>query len=482
MLTRGTKILVESENETLAVIAQDLTEKLNKATGFGFTWDVSSVRQAPQGTIFLTTQIEENVSDAVERYTLEVLPRAVTVSAATPSGVLDGVQTLRQLFPPEIESDKPVDNIPGWTLPAVRIVDEPRFAWRGLLLDSCRHFLSKDFILRIIDLLAFYKMNVFHWHLTEDQGWRIEIKKYPKLTEIGAYRMDENRARYGGFYTQDDIREVVAHASARGITVIPEIEMPGHSVAALASYPKLSCAGSAIPVAAKWGIFEDVFCAGNDRTFEFIGNVLNEVVDLFPGEYIHVGGDECPRTRWEACSLCKNRMEQEGLKNSDELYHYFVNRVARMLEARGRRMIGWDEVLFPGLTQTAAVQAWRGMDKVASAARTGHDVIASPTSHAYFNYGSNEINLAKVYEFDPVPVDLPSTALDRVLGGECALWTERIQRNLVDKMLLPRLVAFAERLWSMPESASFEDFHRRLQHHYELLERMGFEYGPESES
>lgn len=482
VLYSNTRILVEPENEALAAIAKELTDKLSAATGFKLMWDTSSVESAPRGSIFLTTRVDAGQSSNAERYELEVLPHSITVSAANAVGIHRGLQTLRQLFPPEIESAKPVSDPPDWKAPAVRIVDEPRFQWRGLLLDCCRRFMSKDFILRVIDLLAYHKMNRFHWHLTDDQGWRIEIKSYPKLTEIGAYRTGGNGARYGGYYTQDDIREVVAYAAARGITVVPEIEMPGHSVAAIASYPKLSCTGRTISVASEWGIFDDVLCAGSDDTYEFIGEVLAEVTELFPGKYVHIGGEECPRTRWDACPRCRRRIENEGLKDSDALLEYFVNRVARILGKRDRRLIGWDEVLTTGLVSSAAVQAWHGIGRVAPAARMGHDVIVSPYSHSYLDHDSRDVDLGKVYDFDPVPADLPAGALPRVLGGECTLWTQHVPRSDVDATLFPRLVAFAERMWSSTGQSTFEDFHRRLLTHYQRLERLGVEYGSDTAS
>lgn len=477
ILTAGTKILVEPDNEPLTALARAFAQQLQGATGYELTWDTTSIEHAPKGTIFVKTTVDNQDPAAGERYTLEVLPRAVTISASTPAGVSFGLQTLRQLFTPEIESRKPVENVTSWTLPAVRIVDEPRYRWRGLMLDTCRHFLGKDFILGIIDLLAFHKLNVLHWHLTDDQGWRIEIKKYPKLTETGAFRVDDRGARYGGYYTQESVREVVSYAADRGITVVPGIEMPGHSVAALASYPKLSCTGNALPVATRWGVFEDIICAGSEYTYEFIGNVLAEVAGLFPGEYVHVGGDHCPLTRWEECRLCRERIESDGLDGTRGLSTYFLNQVASMLETHGRRLIGWDDALRPGITQSAVFHALRGADEAAAAARTGHDVVVSPSNCTCLDKDMDEIDLATVYRFDPVPNGLPAGATKHILGGECILWTEHVSRNLVHKKLFPRLAAFAEVMWSAQESTSFEDFQRRLLSYYERLDRLGIEHG-----
>lgn len=478
-LTNSTKILTEPENEALADIGKRLADKLNASTGFQIVSDTSSQPEAPKGTIFITTKSEKAIGGK-EGYTLEVLPKAITINATTAAGVSHAVQTLRQLFPPEIESARPVDRSVPWTAPAVRVEDKPRFVWRGLLFDSCRHFSGKDFIFKTLDLLAYHKLNRFHWHLTDDQGWRIEIERYPRLTEIGAYRANSDGRRYGGYYTKDDVREVVAYAADRGILIVPEIEMPGHCVAALASYPDLSCTGRSIPVASEWGVFEDVFCAGNDRVFEFLGAVLAEVAELFPGPYIHIGGDEVPRNRWKECALCRTRIEDEDLKSVDNLHCYFVNRVEQILATLDRRPIGWDEILCDDLPPAAMVQAWRGMDRAAKSARLGHPTIVSPTSHVYFDYGLDKINLAKVYEFDPIPKKLPPMATSRILGGECAMWTEHAPGDRIESKLYPRIVALAERLWSPSGKLSYEDFHRRLQTHYHRLELLGVEYGSES--
>jgi hexosaminidase len=477
-LTPSTKILTEPENEVLARIGANLAQKLNTATGFELVSDTSSQPEAPKGTIFLTTKGKYKGNND-EGYTIEVLPRAVTVEASAPTGIAHAVQTLRQLFPPEIESKKAVNRDFPWTVPAVSIEDEPRFFWRGLLMDCCRHFVSKEYIHKTLDLLAYHKINRFHWHLTEDQGWRLEIDKYPRLTEIGAYRTDSNGRRYGGFYTKDDVRSVVQHAQERGIMVVPEIEMPGHCIAALAAYPELSCTGKSIPVATEWGIFNDIFCAGNDRVFEFLEDVLTEVAELFPAPYVHVGGDEVPPTRWRTCRRCLNRVEDEGLTGPDDLLCYFINRVEKILATLGKRPIGWDEVLCGALAPTTTVQVWRGMEHAATAARLGYDTIASPTTHVYFDYPLDRIDLERAYEFDPMPKAIPRVARNRIIGGECTMWTEHSPRGQLESKLYPRIIAFAERLWS-PGKITFDDFHRRLQTHYQRLEFLGVEYGPES--
>jgi hexosaminidase len=474
LLTPRTRILTEPENEALSDIGARLADKLNRTTGFKIVSDTSSQTQTPDGSIFLTTRTDE-VFESPEEYTLEVLPRGVTILASTAHGISHAVQTLRQLLPPGIEGDRPVDRPELWTIPAVRIHDAPRFEWRGMLLDSCRHFAGKHFVLKTLDLLAYHKLNRFHWHLTDDQGWRIEIRSRPRLTEIGAYRTDRNGRRYGGFYTRDDVREIVKYASDRGIVVIPEIDMPGHSVAALASYPDLSCTGKSIPVATEWGIFDDIMCAGSERVFEFVSDVLTEVADLFPGPWVHVGGDEVPVTQWETCTRCRERMDNESLE-VDDLRCYFFNRVARILESLGRQPIGWDEVLCDDLTPSAILQVWRKRYHAATAARLGHKVVVSPTSHVYFDYDTDKTDLAKVYSFDPVPDGLPPAATRRILGSECAMWTEHAPRDRIESMLYPRIVAFAERLWSPARRADFNDFRRRLDVHEKRLELMGVDF------
>ncbi len=478
VLASGTRILTEPGNEALAATGSRLAARLNTATGFELVSDTSSQPEAPKGTIFLTTRRDKQFGGE-EGYTIEALPRAITVEAATPAGIAHAVQTLRQLLPPEIESDRPVDLGTPWTIPAVRIKDAPRFVWRGMLMDSCRHFVGKDFLYKTLDLLAYHKINRFHWHLTEDQGWRIEIYKYPKLTEIGAYRTDKDGRRYGGFYTKEDVKSVVRYAAERGIMVVPEIEMPGHCVAALAAYPELSCTGETIPVATRWGVFDDIYCAGSDRVFEYLEDVLTEVVELFPAPYVHIGGDEVPPTRWRECARCRARVEQEGLGGAGDLLCYFINRVEKILAALGKKPIGWDEIVCDELSESATVQVWRGMEHAATAARLGHNVIVSPTTNAYFDYPLEKIDLERAYEFEPMPVIIPRRARDRIIGGECMMWTEHAPRDVIESKLYPRMAAFAERLWS-PDKIRYDDFHRRLQTHYKRLDLLNVDYGPES--
>jgi len=405
-----------------------------------------------------------------EEYIMEINEDTLAVFATTSEGMLRGVQTLRQLFPLQKKTAY---------IPALFIHDYPRFPWRGMLLDCSRHFMEKDFVKRYIDLLALHKMNVFHWHLTEDQGWRIEIEQYPKLTEIGAWRTQKDGSIYGGFYTKEDIREIVAYAEERHITIVPEIELPGHSLAALASYPQLSCTGGPFEVENDWGVFKDIYCAGNDSVFNFLENVFDEVLDMFPSKYIHIGGDEAPKYRWDNCNKCKVRMSNEGLHDSHELQSYFIKRIEQYLNSKGRQIIGWDEILEGGLAPSATVQSWRGMDGGIAAAKSGHYAIMSPTSHAYFDYDLDAIDLQTVYSFEPVPSVLSEEESQYILGGECNMWTEKAPQEVIDSKVFPRLLAMSEVLWSA-DSKDYPNFYKKVQKHYKILDAFGVYYGYES--
>ncbi|MFZ4400271.1 MAG: family 20 glycosylhydrolase [Bacteroidales bacterium] len=406
-----------------------------------------------------------------EGYQLSVTPKNIHISAYNKAGLFYALQSLLQIIHLETKTSKDIK------IPCVEITDIPKFQWRGMLLDCGRHFMDKAFVKRYIDLLAYYKMNRLHWHLTEDQGWRIEIKKYPKLTEIGAWRTEADGSRYGGFYTQEDIREIVKYANDRYITVVPEIEMPGHSVAAIASYPFLSCTGLPLNVETQWGVFKDIYCAGNDSTFTFLKDVLTEVMGLFPSKYIHIGGDEAPKFRWEQCPKCQNRMKAENLIGEHKLQTWFIEQIDEFLNQNGRKLIGWDEILEGGLSKGATVQSWRGMEGAIEAARSGHDAIVSPTSHAYFDYEISNINLEKVYNFDPIPIELTKDESSHILGGECNLWTERAPQEKVDEKMFPRMLAMSEILWNYPKNKDFEAFRKRVQLQYPVLNTMGVTYG-----
>jgi len=397
-----------------------------------------------------------------EGYRLSVLPARVEIVAPKAAGVFYGIQTLLQMLPPQVFSHEKLSG-QRWQVPCAEIEDKPRYSWRGSLLDCCRHFYTVDFIKKYIDLLAMHKMNVLHWHLTEDQGWRLEIKKYPRLTEFGAWRESSGGGKYGGFYTQKEVKDIVKYASNRHVTVVPEIELPGHAVAAIASYPELSCTGGPFKVQTAWGVFPDVYCAGNDKTFAFLEDVLSEVMKLFPSKYIHIGGDECPKDRWKTCPKCQARIKAEGLKDEFELQSYFIRRIETFLNKNGKTLIGWDEILEGGLAPNAAVQSWRGFDGGIVAAREGHDVIMSPYSHCYLDYPYSSINTEKAYSFEPTPEALVGKRAERILGLEGNLWSEHTPTYRdVERQVFPRLCALAEVAWTPTELRDWDGFQPRL--------------------
>ena len=408
-----------------------------------------------------------------EEYFLKILENQIIIEASSPNGIMHGIQSLRQIVPiNENISSKKI------SINCLEIHDFPRFKWRGLLLDCCRHFMQKDFVKRYIDLLAFHKMNILHWHLTEDQGWRIEIEKYPKLTEIGAWRENKDGEKYGGFYTKKDIREIVLYAENRGIEIIPEIELPGHSVAAIASYPHLSCTGDSIKVETDWGVFKDIYCAGNDSVFTFLEDVLEEVIELFPSKYIHIGGDEAPKYHWENCSKCQKRIINNNLKGEHELQSYFIKRISDFLKTKNKVLIGWDEIIEGGIPENAIIQSWRGMEGGIVAAKNQNQAIMSPTSHCYFDYDLDAINLEKVYSFEPIPKELSQSESKFIIGGECNMWSERAPQELIDSKVFPRILAMSEVLWSEKEK-DYTEFSNRVEKHYPKLDKLGVNYGYE---
>ncbi len=481
-----TSIVLDSASADTREVGEFLAAKLRRTTGYPLDVEAATGK-IPTGAILLRTA--DGLSAlGNEGYRLSSSKKEVKIESGSPAGIFYGVQTLLQLLPPEIESGSAAEGV-VWSVPSVKIEDRPRFVWRGVHLDVGRHFLPKEFVKRYIDLLAMYKMNMFHWHLTEDQGWRIEIKKYPRLTEIGAWRREsmDDGIPHGGFYTQDEIREVVAYAKKHFITVVPEIEMPGHCQAALAAYPELSCSGGPFKVGTEWGIIYDVFCPGNEKTFEFLQDVLTEVIDLFPGRFVHIGGDEAPKRRWQNCSRCQERIKGEGLKNEDELQSYFIKRIENFLSGKGKSLIGWDEILEGGLAPNATVMSWRGTAGGIEAARSGHDVVMSPTSHCYFDYYQGLFDepwaiggflpIEKVYSYEPVPEELTPEQAGRVLGAQANLWTEYIVAPpQAEYMLMPRLLALSEVVWSDKSLRSYADFSRRLVPHYDRLAASGVNF------
>ena len=458
-LTARTRITIA--DETMRPIAEYLASHLEPATGF----HLPIVMEKPAAGDIQLTNLYADANLGDEGYAINCGKPGVAISAPKLAGLFYGVQTLRQLLPPQIESRNKVADV-KWTAPCVEIRDWPRFKYRGFMLDSCRHMQSIDTIKRQIDLMALYKLNRFHWHLTEDQGWRIEIKKYPKLTEIGAYRSETmgDGKRYGGFYTQDQIRDIVQYAADRYITIIPEIDMPGHMCAALASYPNLGCTGGPYAVRTKWGIEHDVLCMGNPETFEFVKGVLDEVCDLFPSDVIHIGGDECPRDRWKDCEKCQAKMKELGLKDEDGLQNYFTHWVAQYLETKKRRLQGWNEIMKGGdLPQTSIVHVWNNDNDAAIAAKSGRDVVYSRTSFLYFDYPWERVPMAKVYACDPVPADLSGDEAKHILGLQANLWTEhRPTDKSCDEFTWPRLAAMAEVAWSSAEKRDYAEFLSRM--------------------
>ena len=420
-----------------------------------------------------------------EGYNLKIRKNRIDVEAGSAAGFFYAMQTLRQMLPPEIEKNKTSPDV-VWAVSCVDIEDAPRYPYRGLLLDVCRHFSDVTAVKRYIDQLAFHKINTFHWHLTDDQGWRIHIDKYPKLSEISAWRdrtligpyvateRKYKQERYGGFYTKEQVKEVVEHAKKRFVTVIPEIEMPGHAVAALAAYPELSCSGGPFEVEGLWGVFNDVYCP-KETTFEFLENVLSEVIDMFPGQYIHIGGDECPKVRWERCHHCQTKIKELGLKDEHGLQSYFVTRIEKFVNTKGKRIIGWDEILEGGLAPDATVMSWRRTEGGIAAAKQGHDVIMTPTAFCYFDFYQSEnkeaeplaiggyLPLEKVYDFDPTPEALTSAQAKHILGGQANLWTEYIPSEMhAQYMLFPRLAALSEAVWTPKNNKNYADFKSRL--------------------
>jgi len=469
LLSSGTKLYFPAEVFNISKYLKDI---IFTETGIPVNKETALKNTKNSNGIYLT--IVKDMGE--EAYKLTVTKSQVLISASTEHGLFNGVQTLRQMYLKNLNSPK----ANTLKINCAEINDSPRFAWRGLNLDCCRHFMTKDFVKRYIDLLALHKMNILHWHLTDDQGWRIEIKKYPELTNIGAWRKDKDGNKYGGFYTQEDIKEVVAYAKSRFITVVPEIEMPGHAQASLASYPQHSCAGGPFEVGTQWGVMKDIYCAGNDNTFTFIEDVLKEVIELFPGQYIHIGGDEAPKDRWKECPKCQARIKTEGLKNEHELQSYFIKRIGKFLTANNKKFIGWDEILEGGLAPNATVQSWRGVDGAVAAAKSGHNAIVSPHEFTYFDLSLVETDLKKAYSFEPVPAGLTEAESKFIIGGEANMWTERAPQETIDSKLFPRILALAECVWSDKSIKNYDDFISRVQKYYSVLDKLNVTYGPES--
>lgn len=478
-LTPATKILINEPTDELKKLGELVASSIHNLPGGKSLATAKMNSTIPNSFILL--QIKKDFFTP-EAYSLEIKPNKITLTAGSGAGIFYAIQSLIQMMPIEPKQK-------NFSIPCALIEDSPRFKWRGVHLDVCRHLFPVAFIKKYIDVLAMYKMNTFHWHLTDDQGWRIEIKKYPKLTEIGSMRKETmgDGKPYGGFYTQDEIREVVAYAKEHFITVVPEIEMPGHALAAITAYPEFSCTGGPFEVGTKWGVYDDVFCAGNDKVFDFLEDVLTEVMNLFPSEYIHIGGDECPKERWKECAKCQARIKAENLKDEFQLQSYFVQRIEKFLNSKGRKIIGWDEILEGGLAPNAAVMSWRGVDGGIAAAKSKHNVVMSPGAYCYFDHyqGLNGepkafggyTSLEKVYSYEPIPDSLKAEESKYIMGAQANLWTEYIETtDQAEYMLLPRLLALSEVVWSPKKLRNYNDFSKRIIKHYDILSLKNFNY------
>ena len=484
-ITNSTKIYIDNGNTELRKIGEMLSSQLKSQTGK--ILNIVEYQTLPSKNAIILTL--KNTIDTLgdEGYSLSVNPNNIVIKANNPKGVFYGMQTLLQLIPLKNGSVYVA-------IPAVNILDKPRFGWRGLMLDVGRYFYSVDFLKKYFDYMAMHKLNTFHWHLTEDHGWRIEIKKYPKLTEVGAWRegtqIDRNPKNidnnpHGGYYTQDQVREIVAYAKDRYITIVPEIEMPGHSLAALVAYPELSCTGGPFKMPVAWAIQKDVYCAGNEQTYKFLEDILSEIADLFPGQIIHIGGDECPKDRWKECPKCQAKIKAEGLKDEHELQSYFIKRIENFLLTKNKRIIGWDEILEGGLAPNAAVMSWRGVDGGISAAKQHHDVVMTPTSYTYFDYYQGEpylepiaiggfLPLEKVYSYEPIPAELSKEEVSYIKGVQANVWSEFIHSpEKVEYMTFPRAAALAEIAWTKPELKNWDDFKQRMEKQYQRYENAG---------
>ena len=480
----------------IEAIGQQTQAFVRKHTGMELTIENGSSAAAGNHISFSLTDHPEYGS---EGYSIDVDGKGVSIVAATERGLLYGAQSLRQLLPVG-----PTEKV---ELPYVHIFDYPRFAWRGLHLDVSRHFFTADEVKRFIDLMAMYKFNTFHWHLTDDQGWRIEIKKYPLLTEKGAWRervgFEDNQKKgfntdngqpYGGFYTQEEIKEVVRYAEAKGITVVPEIDMPGHSTAAIYAYPHLCCFPSeAAPVRLIGGVSDGVYCAGKESSFDFIKDVLDEVMALFPSRRIHIGGDEAPKRNWKRCPLCQARMRKEGLNDEHELQSYFVTRIADYLKSCGRELIGWDEIMEGNSVEGATIMSWRGVIPGLEAARSGHQVVMTPAIYTYISRpqsvnpvtkqteDGDVLSMRTLYEYDPVPAALEEEFRSNIIGVQACQWAEGTpNQKILEYKEYPRAIALAEMAWTAQSEREWEDFYQRLTRHLPFLASYGVEYGAPS--
>ena len=485
VLSASTPIVYTGNDAQMQRNAQFLSDYVDQLTKIRLNVSSQKVKKTTPIVLVLNPKISGN-----EAYVMTVTDKQLTIAGKTAAGVFYGIQTLRKSVP-VLDSPEDIE------LPAAVIKDAPKFAYRGMMLDCGRHFFPVSFVKKYIDMLALHNMNVFHWHLTEDQGWRIEIKKYPKLTEIGSKRSGtiighnsavDDSIPYGGYYTQEQAREIVKYAAERNITVIPEVDMPGHMLSALASYPELGCTGGPYEVGHKWGVYEDVLCLGNEKVYKFLEDIIDELIDIFPSKYIHIGGDESPRVRWEKCPKCQALAKAQGL-TTDHLQAYFTNRIEKYINAKGRRIIGWDEILEGPINQSATIMSWRGVQPGTKAANLGHDVIMSPNSNAYFDYyqtkktGGEPLNIggylpvSKVYEYDPTPASMPAEAQKHIVGVQANLWTEYVTcPTLAEYQVMPRMAAISEVQWLPSSKKNFDAFKTRVTKLAKIYDRLGYVY------
>lgn len=501
-----TKIVIPKGSAEIRPLAEMLAERVAVTSGVTLSIEESDAPSnlvpANKAIVFAPLKAKAmNKTLGEEDYILKADAKGIVIAAATGKGEFYALQSLLQLLPPQIFSSS-LEKSVKWSVPACTIFDQPRYGHRGSMLDVSRHFFPVSFIKRHIDLLALHKMNRFHWHLTDDQGWRIEIKKYPKLTEVGSKRKESMKGHYNdwkfdgtpheGFYTQEEIKEVVAYAQKKFITVIPEIEMPGHALAALASYPELGCTptslkGGPYEVTGIWGVHDDVFCP-TETTFKFLEDVLTEVIELFPSQYVHIGGDECPKISWQKSKFCQDLMKKEGLKDEHELQSYFIKHFDKFLTSKGKKIIGWDEILEGGISPNATIMSWRGVEGGIAAAKQNHDAIMTPTGFCYLDYYQSDptteplaiggyLPLEKVYSYEPTPKELTPEQAKHILGLQANLWTEYIATTShVEYMLYPRICAIAEIGWSPAKHKDYEDFTGRLKTHFERLKYLAVNY------
>jgi hexosaminidase len=484
-LENSTKILA---HHNMIKLARFLKQLILPATGFNL--EINKIQQKTSNGNNIDLVFDKKNKDIpLEGYRLNVSQDKIEILGSTYQGIFYGIQSLRQLFPPTIETSTHIES--NWKIPCLIIKDNPRFSWRGLMLDESRYFFGKQTVKKLLDIMSSLKLNIFHWHLTDDPGWRIEIKKYPRLIEIGSKREGTVKFKIGfdgipvsGYYTQKDLKEIISYASERFITIIPEIDMPGHILSALAAYPQLSCRGRKLEVPTYFSVFKEILCVGKEKVFEFVENVLKEVMDLFPSNIIHTGGDEVPKTRWKRCKDCKKRVKQEKLNSIEELHPYFTNRIAKFINSHNHRLIGWNEILNDNLPKSVICQFWKGdYDELIKHIRNGRDVIISEEKKLYLDFPYSATNLKDTYEYDPIPEGLEKKYHKHILGIEGCIWTEFISDiERLEFQAYPRTIAIAETGWSSKHHKDFQSFSVRLDSFLRRLEFQNINFASKNEN